>query len=162
MPKTPLQEAINSYQRLNSADRKTFRMFVNGAPGGKDSPSGSAESDSNDWLLTGILFELKRRGIGYTRGRINTAEHSRTYAEESAMVRKELLRVLKLSIPQPKYQELLSLGSVVARALISYRGKKAYVGLKPLLNDVGRSLEAIDNCFPGYMASGMLGYLLRV
>lgn len=161
MPKTPLQEAISSYQRLSSADRKKFRMFVNGAPGGKDSSSGAAESSSNDWLLTGILSELKKRGLGYTARSVNIWEHSRTYAEESAMVRKELLRILKLSVPQPKYQELLALGSVVARALIGYLGKKAYISLKSLLNNVGKALEAIDNAFPGYMACGMLSHLVR-
>jgi hypothetical protein len=161
MPKTPIQEAISSYQRLSSADRKKFRMFVNGAPGGKDELRSAANTESSDWLLTGILSELKKRGLGYTHRTIKTWEHSRTYAEESALVRKELLRILKLSISQPKYQELLALGSVVARALIRALGTKTYISLKSLLNNVGKALEAIDNAFPGYMASGLLGHLVR-
>jgi hypothetical protein len=161
MPKTPIQEAISSYQRLSSADRKKFRMFVNGAPGGKDEPRSATNNESNDWLLSGILSELKTRGMTYTSRAIRTWEQSLTYAEESAAVRKELLRVLKLSIPQPKYQELLSLGRVVARALIRTLGSKTYISLKVLLNNVGKALEAIDNAFPGYMASGLLGHLVK-
>lgn len=152
---------MSLYPRLNSADRKKLRMFVNGAPGSKSEPISAATSESSDWLLTGILAELKKRGLGYTARSIRTWEHSKTYEEEGQAVRAELLRVIKLSIPQPKYQELLALGRVVARALIGYMGKKAYISLKTLLNNVGKALEAVDNSFPGYMASGLLGHLIK-
>lgn len=155
---TPLQQIQSLYHRLSSADRKKLRMFMDALPGGKGA-SLVAPKPNNDWLLTGILYELSRRGMKYRQGVIPEGR----YVEDSEIVRVELTRLLNVSIPDLKYVEQLALGKVVAKALADYLvNKKLDLGLKVMLNNVGKSLEAIDASFPGYLASGVAaGFLVK-
>jgi hypothetical protein len=157
-PLTPLQQIQSLYHQLNSADRKKLRMFMDALPGGKGA-SLMAPMPNDDWLLTGILYELSRRGMKYRHEIVPEGN----YAEDSEIVRSELTRLLGISIPDLKYVEQLALGKLVAKALANYLvNKKLNLGLKVMLNNVGKSLEAIDASFPGYLASGVaVGFLVK-
>jgi hypothetical protein len=135
-------------------------MFIDQFGGAASLQSASAKSD---WLLTGILHELSRRGLHY-HGQIDVSiiRLAPNYGDVAASMRDELVHEFKRSHPQPKYAELLALGSVTARALAEYLIRvRAPVGLKTMLQNVGKVFEALDVSYPGYVQSGFLGMLVK-
>lgn len=58
--------------------------------------------------------------------------------------------------------ERYALGKMVARALRDYLVWQEHFGLKSMLAQVDKIPEALDASFPGYIASGMLGVLIKV
>lgn len=137
-------------------------MFIDAIPGGKGEVQVASKSDPNDWLRTGIISELSRRGLKY-RDRSSRGPASTSYAQDSEIVREELLKALHSTIPNPKYAQKLELGRVAAHCLATYllRSKKFDLGLKIMLNNVGKTFEAIDALFPGYLQAGLLGSVLE-
>jgi hypothetical protein len=79
----------------------------------------------------------------------------------SQEVRNQLEEQVKTRIKEPSRTELLNLGTLSARALADYIHAWSPVGLKPMLQFTGRTLEAIDNSYPDYLQSGMIGYLIE-
>jgi hypothetical protein len=121
-------------------------------------PSKEAASPIEDWLLEGIFSELNRRGL--MAGRVplkRVKEIAPKYAVESERVRGLLMRGLR----RPPYVQLLSLGRVSARALADYLQSWASVSLQSLLQNAGKTPEALDASFPDYLSSGMLTYLIN-
>lgn len=162
---TTLQQIQGLYQTLNSADRRALRLFIDNFKGAKRSTGvapKAADSQARDWLLTGILTELARRGMPYaSRNAHAVAGLASNYEEDAAFVRAELL--LKLGAQGIKYVELLQLGNVVARALADYINSwgSVHLGLKVMLRNVNKSMEALDASYPGYLKCGMLDQLFR-
>jgi hypothetical protein len=61
-----------------------------------------------------------------------------------------------------KPADLLAFGDTAANVLAHFlRSNDQPVGAKTLLVNVTRLPEAIDDAFPGYLATGALGFLLR-
>lgn len=159
---TPFQRTVELVSSLDAGDRKKLGLLLSkfaGKPSGGIAPRPSLEAD---WLLTGILSELSRRGLVYrSRGGPDVRRLAPNYEIDSSIVRDQLKQLLRVSIPQPKQVELLKLGSVSARALADYLEPVTAVGLKVLLNNAGKTLEALDRSFPGYLRSGMIYCLVQ-
>lgn len=162
MTQTPLQQIQGLYHRLSSADRRKLVVFI-GAFKGMGGATGELAQQFNgeDWLLAGIHAEMNARGFKRSGRKLDIPRIAPNYAEDAALVRSELLRLLKKHLPRPKHAELLALGRRAAHALAEYRSPVTPLGLNWMLRNAGKTLEAIDASFPGYMAAGLVNHLVR-
>jgi hypothetical protein len=116
---------------------------------------------TDDWLLEGIYHELGRRGLlrrGWRMAQAKLGDQAPDYATDAAETRAHLL--LKLG-GKTRSSERLALGILAARCLADYLAHVAPLCLRVMLRNVGKTVEALDASFPGYLESGMLTYLLR-
>lgn len=151
---TPLQQIQVLLPKLDAGDRKKLSLLLNKFSGGV-SPRASMNLEA-DWLFCGIRSELARRGLVYRVREISELRKiAPNYELDAEVVRVQLEKLLRVKLPQPKRAQLMTLGGVAARALTDYLSPVATVGLKMALNNVGKTLEAIDTSFPGYMSCGM-------
>jgi hypothetical protein len=110
--------------------------------------------EEEDWLFYGIVRELRRRGLMKRQlGPVEACRIAPKYAVESAEVRAVLTGGKRLSRPQ-----LTVLGSLSAEALANFLCVP--LGPKVMLVNVGRTIEAFENAYPGYREAGLLGALL--
>lgn len=166
---TPFQQIQGLLPRLDVSERKKLAILL-GAFSGRASlgkgtlgkPSAAAALEA-DWLFFGVMSELSRRGLKYrSRGAPDVARLAPNYTETSEIIRIELETALKIMIPQPKRAQLYMLGNVTARALAEYlEGGPSPIGLKTLLNNIDKTLEAIDWSFPDYLRCGMIYCLVK-
>lgn len=145
--------------RLTPDERTKVRLLITKHPGTAAKRSAASLNEVEaDWLLQGILNELKRRGQKpYVKSMAQVRDACANYEMSSKDVREHLEGMLPDDISNA---ELRMLGLIIARALID-RFTEAPIGLTPLLQLAGRAMEAIDNSFPGYLGSGMLYWLVQ-
>jgi hypothetical protein len=125
-----------------------------------------ATRQSEDWLLPGLEYELRRRGL-LALPHITLAwitNLAPNYAADSELVCKTLKAGLKKT---PTQAELLNLGRVVAKALADYVLNERLVpgrtlGPRALLQHVRDIPTALNRAFPEYLACGMLSAIVRV
>jgi hypothetical protein len=116
-----------------------------------------------DWLLDGIIIELRRRGVIGPTARPGLAQmraFAPDYVNQSEEVRAGLLQGIRY---KPRPPELSQLGAFAARALADdLEGGPAPVCLEVMVRNLPKMLGAVDNCFPGYLGCGLLGHLMRL
>lgn len=112
--------------------------------------------EDEDWLLTGILTELRRRGLDSRSFRIKRASSYASFQTQSENVRELLLT----AAPGLTAVQRRALGEVAAYELASYLSWTD-VSRETMLTYVARIPEAIDRAYPGYMASQLLGLVVR-
>ena len=61
-----------------------------------------------------------------------------------------------------KPAELAALGQVVARALADYVVTYSSLTIKAMMRNVAQVPQALDASFPGYLAAGMIGILIKM
>jgi hypothetical protein len=157
------QQAMGLIPKLTADERRELKVVIGQFRGehsaaSRGKPEKRVDGAAGDWLLAGIVWELARRGLG--RSRIDATLVRRlapAYEEAATEIRERLTKQLD----KPRQEELVSLGRVVARAIADHRSPQTPLGLKFMLNNTRNALEAIDSSFPGYLAAGMLPYLLR-
>lgn len=110
----------------------------------------------DDWLLAGILHELRRCGID-NRATYRPRKSSASFVPQSARVRK----LLTDAVPDMSTAECLLLGEIAASCLASYIARRYELSLASMLGRVSQVPVAIDSSFPGYLESGMLGMVIR-
>lgn len=153
--------------RLDPGERQKLKMLITRHPGSVAKTTAiSVNPMTTDWLLQGILSELARRGHKH---RIKSMEELRRIAPDYELsageVREALEEMLNVQMERilirPSNSDFLTLGTVSARALIKYFEPRMTVALRPVLNVVGRTFEALENSFPDYLGSGMLPVLIQ-
>lgn len=155
-----VQQIQSLYRTLNSNERKAVKLFVTKFSGEAIEPATPSRNvRDDDWLLTGFISELHRRGFSYRK--VDPQELAPNYGDDARFVREQLIKHLAPIFPNPSYTQLLSLGSQVAKCLADRLQKTGPVGLKRMLASVGKTLEAIDDSFPDYLSSGMLYFLIQ-
>ena len=160
---TAFEQVVASLPKLTPTERLKLKMLLTKHPGGAkaDGRANSVNRVQDDWLLQGMLAELKRRGqVFYVPTTAHVQQLCAAYALESQAVREELERQICLQIERPTGDQLKGLGVVCARALIR-RFSDQSIGLQPLLQVAGRTLEALEDSFPGYLGSGMVYCLIQ-
>lgn len=167
---SPLEQALSRVRALSGGDRQKLLLWLKNGAGNKPGASGGERSAkaniASDWLLWGVLAELKRRGLSYReQGPADIRRLAPNYEAASEPVRAQLERCLRQGVPTPGKVELYALGSLAARALAEYmeswEGVRVPIGLKSLLNNIGKTLEAVDQSYPGYLRCGLIHCLLR-
>jgi hypothetical protein len=135
-------------------------MLLERFPGATKSTSNRVQSDrpEADWLLQGFLQELKRRNQPAVAVDWRMI---RSIAPNYEVRAQEVRDYFEDNLPGTSRTELQALGAVLGRALAVYIEPRMPVALRPLLTNVGSTSEALENSFPGYLASGMLPLLIR-
>ena len=115
---------------------------------------------TDDWLLEGILEELRRRRLGSTippQFRIKNLRSFSSYSPKAERVKTFISENYpKLSVLEKKALGLI-LGRCLARSLESW----ADISLDTMLRNVDKVPEALDKSFPGYLRGGLLPVLLK-
>ncbi len=120
---------------------------------------------SQDWLLPGLEYELRRRGLlalpHITTEWVNGLSSS--YTSDADVVRRMLKSNLK---GMPTQAELLNLGRTAAKALAEYVSAERLApgrsfGPRVFFQHVRDIPIALNRSFPGYVASGLLSALIH-
>ncbi len=111
-----------------------------------------AAAEDEDWLLAGILAELGQRGQDDRQFRLKRASSYAGFQTQSEHVR----QMLERAAPDLSLVERRALGEVAARSLALRLERWTDVNRENMLRYVGQVPEAVEDCYPGYMASGLL------
>lgn len=167
MSATELAAVLRMIPNLTSVEKAQALARLKATSLGVDGGRALAEvPDAADWLLEGMYFELRRRGLLGAQERVPARQVQRLapdWNSAAGAVRKLLAERLRYfgAAHSPRYAIMLSLGNVAARALADYlEAGQVPIGLKVLLTNVGKVPQAIDRSFPSYLESGMLHCLV--
>ena len=128
---------------------------------GVAAPTTKGAPPEQDWLLDGIISELRRRGLWARTSVIPVKMLPEGYANKSAVVRLHLSK--GLTKPNLRPVERMALGRLAAAALADYLTKvQVPVGPKTLLNNIDKVPLALEESFPGYWAQKLLGFCVKV
>lgn len=155
-----LNRVLSLVRKLTPTERRQV-MFAIRAQDGSISAA-ELPRHTEDWLLPGIESELKRQGL--LTGALSQDYLTRwgpNYVKDSQAVRDVLRKKLR---KHPNHAELLALGRVCAKALISYvrENQNGHLGPRSVLQTVSETAAALDASFPGYLQTGTLHTILRV
>lgn len=146
--------------RLSADERNKLRLLLIKHSGERVKASKAVNELDADWLLRGICRELERRGLPHHVGSmIEVRRMAPDYELSSQEVRQHLEAQIEASWRTPTRTELFTLGNVAGGALADYF--KNSRSLKRLLNVAGRTVEALEASFPGYLQSGYVYVLLQ-
>jgi len=119
--------------------------------------------NEDDWLTAGLIYELGREGLlykGINWHRIAPKEYDKISRSTRDLLLERAQR--QLTLPE-KY----ALGRVAAEALIQmvrswkFEDGEFVLGLKSMLGQIGRTLEAFEHAYPGYLKCGRVGLLIN-
>lgn len=102
----------------------------------------------------GLNNELRRRGALTARGSVPSALLTDKYHSHSAELREDL----EVRFNPPLHpSEKIALGNLLAEALAALLQRDGVpVKPQPMINSTPRMMEALEDAFPGYLASGLL------
>lgn len=146
-------------ERLPLASRKQrddFRQRIVFLSQGKDKQAEGVEEQ--DWLLEGIIRDCKKRGMYVSRNfhmRNRKTGSFASYITKSQIVRELLLECAPGLSPVQQQ----ALGVVAARELADYLTVGA--SFEYMMKMVHLVPTALERAFPGYMASKLLGMVVR-
>lgn len=156
-----LQRLLIDLPGLSKPDLEQVQTRVTFLLNGK--PSVSKADNEDDWLTAGLIYELGREGLlykGINWHRIAPKE----YDKISRSIRDLLLERAQRQLTLP---EKYALGRVAAEALIQmvrswkFEDGEFVLGLKSMLGQIGRTLEAFEHAYPGYLKCGRVGMLIN-
>ena len=155
----------SNLMRCTPEERQKLKMLITRHPGTAAKKAAVSVNELEaDWLLQGTRDELKRRGHKhYVRDYAQIRSLCSDYEMASMEIREQLERQVERHIQNPTLTQLRTLGAVSARSLAQYIQswkKGPPVALTPMLQNVSRTLEALEFSFPGYIQSGMIGCLI--
>lgn len=112
-----------------------------------------------DWLLCGIEEELRRRGVLGKTARLPAEAIYPRYRALATPARETLQHLLR---QRARPAELAALGRLAGECLAEYV-EQMHLPVTPrtMLQHAGEAAAALDACFPGYAAGGMVGLYLN-
>lgn len=112
--------------------------------------------EDSDWLLRGILVELRARGeIINDRYTIRSSQSYRNFETKSVDVREIIERLMPKNLTAVEY---LAVGEFCGQELVRYLVKIGRpINKDEVLNNVHLTIRAINQSFPGYIECGLLG-----
>lgn len=116
--------------------------------------------EDEDWLLHGVLSELRRRGLDHRPFNIRNPASFAGFSTQSASVRETLV----LAAPDLTAVQRRVLGEIAAYELARYlqSWKKApEINRETMLRYISRVPEAVETAYPGYLEAGLLSLIVR-
>lgn len=156
----PLASVLAHLPQLNPKELVQIRGRVNFLLGMTTDAKASPQRSDHDWLLEGLTQELRRQGLWLKNYPLPKAIFSKDYALMAAPVRDHLLK----GVGRAKLEtaQLRSLGVLGTSALTHYLKKiRVPVGPKTVLINIDKIPVALEESFPGYWESGLLGSCLN-
>ena len=163
-----LKQIIGKLPKLTKAERQTLRQALDFFDGGKTKAavSGKEKVVVHDWLIPGIIAELRRRGLEYSGlSDRRIASMAPDYEEESkalmVSLRQKLIKAKALTSKERlTHAELEGFGRVSARALADYLQNTRSLNLKFMLGNISKVPDALEASYPSYLACGLVGVLI--
>lgn len=160
MSKSAFDQILLLLPKLDQAELENLRLrcAALGSIGPKQRTSISEMHQ--DWLLSGILFELEKRGLASTIPGdfyIRNKQSFGSYSQNADRVR----RLFEENSGTRSSVDKLALGRLLARTLARRVEQFASVSLDTLLRNVGLIPEAFDAAFPDYINAGVLPFLIK-
>jgi len=152
-----LQEVLRRLPQLSSAelDKVAGRLAALRGTGAV------TKVEDNDWLLEGLTQELRRRGLWMRDYPVLKKLIPSNYVAASPAVRDHLL--LGWGKKPIRTIEKLALAALAGGVLADYLTKiKLPVTPRTVLVNVDKVPVALEESFPGYWASGLLSYCVRL
>lgn len=116
----------------------------------------SRELTSDDWLLDGIITELRLLGIPVPGlDKITHHNQFRSFSEKSAALR-TVLEEQGITTRTEKRQ----LAKIVSKCLIEYLRGFTEISLMNMMTFIDHIPQALERAFPGYLSSGMLPFVI--
>lgn len=158
--KPDLNELSKALTTANPAQLKTLQIQISGLLSLGEGPKAPTATD--DWLWDGFVTELVSRGLLHSNaaGTLQRTKAFKTYTASAAQVRALLLRGAP-GLEQNR-TVLRAFGQRVAYCLAEALSEWAVVSPALMLTRVAEIPAAVDQCFPGYRESGLLGKLVTV
>jgi hypothetical protein len=117
----------------------------------------SRETPEVDWLLEGIIEELKLKSIPIpAMSKVIASNVFPSYSEKSKVVRELLESQASLTRLQKR-----QLAKICTQCLVAYIQKFTDVSLATVMLYIDRMPVAIERAFPGYLASNLLLFIIR-
>lgn len=115
------------------------------------------EVDTDDWLLDGIVYQLRLHGIIVPSfDKIKNLNDYRAFSEKSDSLR-ALIEEQGISSKIEKRQIAL----ICAECMIEYLKGFTDVSLQNIMRFVDHLPQALERAFPGYLSSGMLPFIVK-
>lgn len=125
----------------------------------------SPSTDEPDWLLEGVIFVLRSRGLLGREARPPMRQVLRLAPEWKTLSvsMRELLKARMQGEERLPHVAYVALGRTVITALAEYLEMgKVPIGLKTLLQNIDKLPQAIERGFPGYLRARMIRCLCLV
>ena len=115
--------------------------------------------NTQDWLLTGVTEELRRRGLWMKSYPIPSRLLPNKYTAKSKVLQEFLLEGLGNNKPQRT--ECLAIAIIATRCLTDWLERsKVPISPRTVLFNLDKIPTALEYSFPGYWAQGLLGVVL--
>lgn len=160
-------DIISTLPRLSAEQLEEVRKRISalqalsGKTAGKIEAAPIQAADEFDYLLEGVLEEIRARGLGPTIPggfRIRKLKSFANYSEKSGRIKELLAKNLGPGIKRAEYR---ALGLILARSLARSLEVWTEISLDTMLRNIDKIPDALDQAFPGYLNSGLLHMLLK-
>lgn len=124
----------------------------------RGTPSTSPVPPDQHWLFEAFLAELQSRGLSGDSRKVssNKAYHAYTRNIDVTLI------YFNQVVPNLKRVQRPLLSQTVARVLSSWLLRhKVPLSLTALCNNMSNIALALEDAFPGYLAAGCLGYVIK-
>ena len=158
----PTEDLLRQLRSLPPEDLKQVQLKMSawGTLQGKGDTTTAVRGSprvEEDYLLEGVHYELRRRGLLGTEARLYSRVWPPNYVNSSIGVRNHIAANLRL-----KPVERVLFGRLAIRALAEYleNGRVPISGRTLMLN-IDKTITALDAAYPGYLAAGLLRFCLH-
>jgi hypothetical protein len=120
---------------------------------------GRESVEEQDWLLEGVLHELRKRGLEKQiphNFRVKSSKSFAAYQTQAERVKGVIAEAIGGATPV----ELKQVGIIAAQCLADYITWNE-ISLETMLHNIGKTPKALERAFPGYIASGLLYLILK-
>lgn len=154
-----LQQVIALLPKLSPAEIDQVQSRLKFLRTYKEAPV--ADDLSSDWVMSGVITYLSRRGVMVERGAwfaIKKRTAYKVYLNKLPRVMCYLAKVEEKAKTRTRHRPALAY--ICAKALGEYLDNAGIFSVSTMLSNIDKIPEAIDKQFPGYVMSEMFGFVL--
>jgi len=162
---TPKEQIVALLPKLTAAERGEVLTALKFLGTLAETPRGSGgvkHPEPGDFLFEGIVEYLKKEGlvsgknVSYDLQRRDAYKQFKLKWESQRMY---IARLIKQSSGGTRYNYQVAF--ICAAALADLLRKKGIFSVSAMLSQIDKIPEALEDAFPGYVSSGMFGFILN-
>lgn len=155
-------DVIAALPKLSAADRAEVQTAIKMLGALDGGPEPAAPSVGDDWLLSGIATYLVRRGLLPESKALFELKRRNSYQQYLQKLPSLVLFLTRLEQENRlTKRHRITVAFLCARSLGSMLERRNYFSVSAMLSQIDKIPEALDEAFPGYIASGMFGFILQ-
>lgn len=158
----PKQQVIALLPKLTAADLAEVSAAIKMLGALDGGPAPASPSVSDDWVLSGIATYLVRRGLVPERSAMHDLKRRDAYKQYLQKLPSLMGFLTKLEQDNAlRSRHRITLAFLCARSLGDMLAQRQYFSVGAMLSQVDKVPEALDQAYPGYVAAGLFGHVLR-